>query len=530
MSVDLWTAFPALSTSAQPPDTTGAAGPDFVLEAINLSCAWYDRNTGSPILTRTLSSLFSSAGLTGVLSLSDPVAMYDEFTGQWVIGALDYRTSSPGQSRFDLAISYDEDPRDGFYGQRYNMDDGTGGFDFADYPKAGYNQEAYVFSFNMFPNLQSFNHVDTLAVDKSDLTGHRVQVPGGGGNFTMAAAVMHNANPGDPMWFVETGGSGRIRVVEMTDILSDAPTFQTFNITVPAYSQMPSLTQPGGGNIPASFDTRIINAAYNNGLLVAGHSIGASGRAQARWYEIDLVNYDTPTLVQVGNVDQGPGVNTLFPSLDVNDEGDIGMTFMECSTGEYLSMYVTGQSVYNGYYGSGVMEPPALALAGTARYTSSRIGDYSGTSLDPADRYGFWSFNQYARTNGSTAVAYFSVDPDGDGGGDGSGAAPRSRRVLPALSAGVAEAVAVQPTALLTGLAPLALAAPNVHIATLTLGTTEKTPAAPVASRPRGAEEVVLPTGQPSAAVETAPPVVTPASATSGVLLGDVAFEDLLDL
>src|SRR5579871_1070782 len=43
MSVDLWSAFPGLTTSAAPPDTTGAAGPDYVLEAINLSAAWYDK-------------------------------------------------------------------------------------------------------------------------------------------------------------------------------------------------------------------------------------------------------------------------------------------------------------------------------------------------------------------------------------------------------------------------------------------------------------------------------------------------------
>jgi hypothetical protein len=527
MSVDLWNAFPTLTTSAQPPDTTGAAGVSYALEAINSAAAWYDKGSGAQIFSRSLNALFTSVGLTGVLSLSDPVTMYDEFTGQWVIGALDYNTSNA--SRFDLAISYDEDPRDGFYGQRYNMDDGTGGFDFADYPKAGYNQEAYVFAFNMFPHLASFNHVDTLAVDKSDLTGYRVQVPGGSGNFTLAPAVMHNANPGDPMWLTEAGGNSRIRVVEMTNILSNSPTYQTFNIAVPAYGSEPAPFQPGDttrGTV-TTFDSRIINASYNSGLLVAGHSIGAGTVAQARWYEVDLVDYGTPTLVQEGNVDQGPGVSTYFPSLDINDEGDIGMTFMESSVNEYLSMYVTGQSIYNGYYGTGVMEPPALALAGTTRYTSSRIGDYSGTSLDAADRYSFWSFNQYARGNGTTAVAYFSVDPDATGPAP----VPGGRRVLPPLSVGVAEPVVTQETIAPTGLAPLALAAPTVQVVVVAYNSSETVPAAPIASGPRGVDGTGLPQGQESASVETAPPAVVPASATtSGVLAGDIGLEDLLDL
>ncbi len=522
MSVDLWNAFPGLSTGAQPPDTTGAAGPDYVLEAINLSAAWYDKSSGSQIYSKPLSTIFSSAGLTGILSLSDPVAMYDEFTGQFVIGALDYNTSS--QSRFDLAISNDEDPNDGFYGQRYDMNDGTGGFDFADYPKAGYNQEAYVFSFNMFPHLSSYSHVNTLAVDKSDLTGYRVAVPGGSANFTLAPAVMHNANPGDPMWLTEAaGGSSNIRVVEMTNILSNSPSFQTFNISVPSYSTMPNPTQPGGTIV--NFDTRIINASYNSGFLVAGHSIGSGGRAQARWYEIDLVDYGTPTLIQVGNVDQGAGVNTFFPSLDINYEGDIGMTFMESSSSEYLSMYVTGQSIYNADYGTGTMEPPALAIAGTARYTSSRIGDYSGTSLDPADGYSFWSFNQYARTNGTTAVAYFSVDPDST-----DGASVGGRRVLPPLSVGVAEPAVTPLVVPLAELAPLAVAAPVLSTVPVRQAASETLPVGPIPYHSQVIEETAAPVRPDGSSAAISLPASVPMADPGPVVLADNLMTDnLLD-
>jgi hypothetical protein len=525
-SVDLWNAFPGLSTSAQPPDTTGAAGPDYVMEAINLSAAWYDKGSGAQIFSRPLSSIFNSAGLSGVLNLSDPVAMYDEFTGQFVVGALDYNTSS--QSRFDLAISNDENPNDGFYGQRYDMNDGTGGFDFADYPKAGYNQDAYVFSFNMFPHLSSFNHVNTLAVDKSSLTGYRVAVPGATSNFTLAPSVMHNSNPGDPMWLVETGGSTSIRVVEMTNILSSSPSFQTFSIGVPSFSAEPAPFQPGDtsrGTIP-TFDTRIINASYNSGLLVAGHSIGAGGRAQARWYEIDVVDYGTPTLVQEGNVDQGAGVYTYFPSLDINSEGDIGMTFMESSTSEYLSMYVAGQSIYNADYGTGVMEPPALAIAGTARYVSqyNRIGDYSGTSLDPADGYSFWSFNQYGRGTGTTAVAYFSVDPDSTGP---AAANNNGRRILPPLSAGVAEPTDQPAIVPLVGFAPLTLATPVTAVAPVARSASEALPPQAIPLHAQMAAEIAASIRQDNALVGTLVPTSAPAPVA---IVGDLGFEDLLNL
>lgn len=426
MSVDLFAAIDGTnqgnsSCGCTPPDTSGAAGPNQVIETVNSAFAVYDKNSGALINRRSLASLFAPLG--GVQSLSDPVAMYDDINGQFVLGVLDYNQGAR-LSRFDLAVSNDSDPADGFYVQRYNMQDGIGSFDFADYPKAGYNADAYVFSFNMFPNGGAF-HVSTLAVDKNSLQGFLHVVPGN--HATMTPASMHQSNSGDPMWFVESnqGGSSSMKVVRMTNILSNSPTYTVTNVGVPSYStNAPNPPQPGGSAISLSPDDgRVFDAAYYGGLLVGSHTISSGGRAQARWYEFDTTTA-SPSLVQAGNVDQGAGVATFFPTIDINYNYDLGITFMESSSSEFLSMYVTGQSVND--YGSGTVQTPVQVFAGTSRYTSSRIGDYSGVNFDPADGYSFWAFNQYkGNSTWNTGIGGFGVSPNSGAPNPGLGQAGR---------------------------------------------------------------------------------------------------------
>jgi hypothetical protein len=106
-------------------------------------------------------------------------------------------------------------------------------------------------------------------------------------------------------------------------------------------------------------------------------------------------------------IDPGPGIFTYFPSADIDPVGDIGMTYIESSASEYVSMYVTGK-----HLGDAAMQPGVLVTAGTTPYVFSgflisepsphRAGDFSGTEVDvdangnPIN--GFVSANEYATT------------------------------------------------------------------------------------------------------------------------------------
>jgi hypothetical protein len=149
-----------------PPDPIGAASYSFYGEAINHQLRFWDKSTNQTIFGQSLEDFYNGLLRGGVLNLTDPLMSFDAYTGQWVIGMLDF---SSGQSRLDFAVSNDEDPRDGWYGARYDLNDGIGGFDLADSPRYGYNQDAYVFTFNMYVRGSARTHCNLLSVDKTDL-------------------------------------------------------------------------------------------------------------------------------------------------------------------------------------------------------------------------------------------------------------------------------------------------------------------------------------------------------------------------
>jgi hypothetical protein len=115
-----------------------------------------------------------------------------------------------------------------------------------------------------------------------------------------------------------------------------------------------------------------------------------------------------PTLTQSGRINRGFLVSTYFPSIEINAAGDLGLTYMESSYREYVSMYVTGQK-----FGAapGTMQPGVLVHAGEGTYLGTRGGDFSGISVDPANDT-FWAANEYSRSSlelWGTWVANFTV-------------------------------------------------------------------------------------------------------------------------
>jgi hypothetical protein len=398
-------AFSDTSCSCEPPDPGVAAGPTTVVDAVNTAIAYYDKDTGARTFEQELPAFFNPLG--GVLHLTDPVVSYDELTGQFVLGILD--TNSASASRFDFAVSNDSDPNDGWSYYRYDMNDDIGGFDYADYPKIGYNADAWVVSFNMFPT-SGPNHVDTLSIDKATRTGYRFVVPGDTAHYTMAPATMHDANPGDPIYFVEAGinGGSAIKVDTLANELSDNPTLTTTNVPVAAYSNPPNAAQPGG--TVNTDDDRVFDAALRDGLLVAAHTVRASATvAHARWYEFNVLGGRPATLFKSGEIDQGAGVSTYFPTIDINAQKHLGMTFMESSSTENMSMYVTGLTPTHLLTG---MQTPALTLAGTGRYTGTRAGDYSAATVDATDGVSFWATTEYKGSSfWNTGLAHFTVSP-----------------------------------------------------------------------------------------------------------------------
>ena len=384
--------------------------------------------------------------------LFDPVVFYDDISKRFVVAALesplDFSTSF-----LDIAFSDPNDessfPASLIY--RINTQEGN---NTADYPRFGFNADAVVFSFNMFDALDNFLGVQILSIDtksigSASLTTDKLDRPN---DFTDTPASMHGATSGQPMYFVESattfpGPYTDAHVLTWANPLDTTSSFTDSDITVSSYNDPTSADQKGSTDQIQTNDIRILSVAWRGNRLVATHAIdNASGDPSARWYDFltDPTNpTSTPTLTQSGTINQGSGVADYFPSIDIDPNGDLGLTFMESSSTEYMSMYVTGQ--LKGAT-AGTMLTPVLAQAGVTTYTPFdtapyRGGDFSGMGVDPTDG-SFWSANEYAiaaqpDANYGTWIQQFTIQ-SGTGtryiplanGGDGIGVGGHSNILI----------------------------------------------------------------------------------------------------
>jgi hypothetical protein len=427
------------TAGAVPPDTIAAAGPTEVIETVNNNIA-ISSKTGTPILSSTaLSSFFQSVG--PINSLSDSVVAYNELQGQFFVGVLNLSTNFLGTAvtadSFLYAVSSTSSPASAsdfhFYSANLTTRDPAGsGSYWGDFPRLGWNANAYVATFNMFTtnSAQSYGHALALNISSTAPgTTTVVDVPNGVTNATLAPATMHGSSGADPMYFVEetlnslgnpTGNS--IRVATETNLFT-TPAFTFADVALPAadaYTAPPAATQKGTSNLITTNDSRILNAEWRNNHLVAAQAIGVASDAQAhaRWYELDTTA--TPQLIQAGTIGVGSGANSYFPSIAIAPNDVLAMDYMESSPTEYMSVYVTGRVSSDP---ANQMETPQLAQAGQAPYhgfgalfgdpSPFRAGDFSGITVDGDGT--FWAANEYATSatsqlaNWGTAIAHFQV-------------------------------------------------------------------------------------------------------------------------
>src|SRR5689334_7104014 len=97
-----------------PPDTCGAAGPTGYVETVNQTVALYGtKATGASAVTSSLSNFWFTTGhlahADSGSSLSDPIVVYDDQIGRFIIGDQDVNFSTH-RSTFDIAVSKTSNP------------------------------------------------------------------------------------------------------------------------------------------------------------------------------------------------------------------------------------------------------------------------------------------------------------------------------------------------------------------------------------------------------------------------------------
>src|SRR6266849_1770667 len=98
-----------------PPDTCGAAGPSSYVETVNQEIAIYSpKATGATQVVDSLNDFWFTVGAlphadSGSI-LSDPIVVYDDQAGRFIVGDQDVDFGSQHVSNFDIAVSQTSNP------------------------------------------------------------------------------------------------------------------------------------------------------------------------------------------------------------------------------------------------------------------------------------------------------------------------------------------------------------------------------------------------------------------------------------
>ena len=323
----------------------------------------------------------------------DPRAVFDDDSQRFIIIATNFA------DRCYIAVSSTSDPTGAWFRTSFIVTSGLDAPAFPDYPTLGVDQNGIYTCFGMFGSTNG-DRMTIFALDKAPLIAASQSL----GTITafrdlpfegaIQPAVTHGAAAGEHL--VSLASSTGLRVRRVNPPLTAPSVTELGIITIPTVGFPPN-TPAMGSTVPLnSVGDRFMNAVYRNGSVWTAHCVEASGRAGARWYEVDVTG--APSLVQVGTVTD-PVLYFSFPTLDVNVNDDVLMGFSGSSPVNFGGGYVAGRRSTDPL---GEMSPPILLKDGENSYEvvdfvgRNRWGDYSLTTVDPVDDTTFWTVQEFA--------------------------------------------------------------------------------------------------------------------------------------
>lgn len=377
-------------TSFIPPDSSGAVGLNHYVSIVNSKLSVYDKVTATRLVDTPLSSFWTATGVLG-----DPRIVFDPHSQRFFILASD------GISRLHIAISMTADPTGAWYKNSIIVSSDADAGNPPDFPTLGVDENGFYSGALMAGGPFTMS---LFAIDKAPLLSATPSL----GTVTawrgipfegaLQPCVDYDVAPGA---YVITRKGSLILKLRRIDGPLTAPTLVTLG-TIPVSAHGRAFSAPAlGSTVPlATSDTRLVNAVLRNGSIWTVHNIDVGGRAACRWYQVDPIAL---ALEQEGTVDD-PLLHYIFPSIAVNARGDMTMSFSGTSANQYAGSYFTGRLACDPL---NQMAVPALMAPGLSGYNYldggglNRWGDYSLTSVDPADDLSMWTIQEYARGDGT---------------------------------------------------------------------------------------------------------------------------------
>src|SRR5882757_4784042 len=392
-----------------PPDTNGSVGATQFVQIVNVEYAVYNKTSSALLLGPTpVHNIWS--GFNGDCANgdgSDPVVLYDKSAQRWVVGQMNIKLNA-----YCMAVSTTSDATQSYYRYEFSFGSNT-----PDYPKLAVWRDAYYWTANTFSGTSTFVGANSCAFDRATM------LSGGPANAicmqqkpsvdSLLPADLDGTTPpptGEPNFYLQMVAPSNLNLFKF-HVDFTTPSNSTFTgptaIPVAPFSEAcgggTCIPQPGTTQQLDSLGDRLMfRLAYRNfgdhESLVVNHSVMAGSSVGVRWYEIRSPNV-TPTVFQQGTFSPDSQYRWMG-SIAMDQSGDIAVGYSASSSSNFPAVRYAGRVPSDP---AGTMESENSIIEGTGSQTngSSRWGDYSGMSVDPADDCTFWYTNEYLTTNGS---------------------------------------------------------------------------------------------------------------------------------
>ena len=401
-----------------PPDTFGAVGPGHLVVACASQIQISDR-LGN-VISRVSQEIFWASVAQNIF---DTRVVYDPYGQRFIMTA----AADPGGSdpRLCIAVSAGSNPTGTWYRWSENVDAGNPVY--ADSPTVGFNKTWIVVQANMFnKSTFEFFRSEVFAYNKANLyndgSGQRTKLafdPDFGGS-QVPATTYDSTNA--IVYFVENWNGhftpddveffGYLRVFSLSGGIGS----ERLNVTNSfgeeifveigrtwaenATNDMDILPQLGSASKVYAGDSRIQNVHFRDGLLYAAQTVFLPSieatRSAVQWW---CITANSGEVRHFGRVDDATGTNMFaYPSIAANRYHDVLLGYSRFSPAQYPS---TAYSFRTGDDPTDELRGEVMLKAGEATYDvpvfgQNRWGDWSATTVDPANDLDLWTIQEYA--------------------------------------------------------------------------------------------------------------------------------------
>lgn len=408
---------------AYPPDSQGDVGPTQYIAMINGRVRSYSKLTGAPDgVLNADTDVFWSSVMTpiggGISSnfTTDPHIRYDRSSGRWIAVMIDVPNGHANvTNRIMIAVSDGGTVTPSTTWHFFEFSAPSG--EFADYPTLGVDASALYIGTNEFSYGGSYLNSNAYVVQKSSVLGAGpivytpfLDVINSSGTGPYTPQGVDNPTPGATTGYfagVDASVYGQIDLLSVSSPGSTSPTLSSAQlVTIPDTQAPKDVPYLGNGGKPAldSLDDRLYAAQIRNGHLWTAHNVGVTSagtspsssalvnRTATRWYDIDLSG---PTLANSGTIYDPSAANPRsywIPSVAVNGQGTMAIGGSTAGAAARPDAWFSSLQP-----GDAAVAAPTLYTSASADYAPpyNRWGDYSLTSVDPADDQTMWTMQEY---------------------------------------------------------------------------------------------------------------------------------------